>query len=68
VQKTRQKVLAAAFTRSLKDPFVHARNAALMALAATSDIFADDECANRILPAICPSLIDKEKWVYDTII
>lgn len=62
---TRQKVLVAAFSRSLRDPFVHARNAALLALAATSDLFPDDDCANRLLPALCPSLIDKEKLVRD---
>ncbi|KAI2606347.1 ARM repeat-containing protein [Hypoxylon fragiforme] len=62
---TRAKVLTAAFTRSLRDPFVHARNAALLALAATLDHFSDDECATRILPAICPSLLDKEKLVRD---
>ncbi|KAF4631941.1 hypothetical protein G7Y89_g6182 [Cudoniella acicularis] len=61
----RSKVLIAAFTRSLRDPFVHARNAALMALAATSDSFNDDDCANRILPSLCPCLIDKEKLVRD---
>lgn len=62
---TRQKVLVAAFARSLRDPFVHARNAALMALAATSDVFNDDDCASKILPALCPSLVDKEKLVRD---
>ncbi|KAI9678099.1 MAG: hypothetical protein M1817_006043 [Caeruleum heppii] len=62
---TRQKVLTAAFVRSLRDPFVHARNAALMALAATSEFFTEDDCANRLLPGICPSLIDKEKLVRD---
>jgi SCY1-like protein 1 len=62
---TRSKVLVAAFTRSLRDPFVHARNAALMALAATADVFNEDDCANRILPALCPILIDKEKLVRD---
>jgi SCY1-like protein 1 len=62
---TRSKVLVAAFTRSLRDPFVHARNAALMALAATADVFNEDDCANRILPALCPALIDKEKLVRD---
>jgi SCY1-like protein 1 len=62
---TRSKVLIAAFTRSLRDPFVHARNAALMALAVTSDAFNDDDCANKILPALCPCLIDKEKLVRD---
>jgi SCY1-like protein 1 len=61
----RSKVLIAAFTRSLRDPFVHARNAALMALAATLDSFSEDDCANRILPALCPCLIDKEKLVRD---
>ncbi|KAI0456876.1 armadillo-type protein [Xylaria acuta] len=59
----RAKVLIAAFTRSLRDPFVHARNAALMALAATGEHFTEEECATRILPVVCPSLIDKEKLV-----
>jgi hypothetical protein len=60
--QTRQKVLTAAFSRSLRDPFVHARNAALLALATTSDLFNDEDCATKILPALCPSLIDKEKY------
>ncbi|KAI1179190.1 armadillo-type protein [Nemania sp. FL0916] len=60
---TRTKVLIAAFTRSLRDPFVHARNAALMALAATGEYFTPEDCASRILPIVCPSLIDKEKLV-----
>src|SRR2546430_13549658 len=42
---TRSKVLIAAFTRSLRDPFIHARNAALMALAVTSDAFSEDDVA-----------------------
>ncbi|MCJ1403456.1 hypothetical protein MMC11_006679 [Xylographa trunciseda] len=62
---TRQKVLVAAFTRSLRDPFVHARNAALQALAATADLFPEDDCANKILPGLCSSLVDKEKIVRD---
>lgn len=62
---SRAKVLIAAFTRSLRDPFVHARNAALMALAVTAEYFGDDEVANRILPSICPLLLDKEKLVRD---
>jgi SCY1-like protein 1 len=62
---SRAKVLTAAFSRALRDPFVHARNAALMALAATVDIFSEEECANRMLPAICPSLVDKEKIIRD---
>ena len=62
---TRQKVLVAAFSRSLRDPFIHARNASLQALAATSDLFSDEDCALKILPVLCSSLIDKEKLVRD---
>ncbi|GJN79090.1 hypothetical protein PLIIFM63780_002603 [Purpureocillium lilacinum] len=60
---SRSKVLIAAFTRSLRDPFVHARTAALMALGATSEYFSDEDAAARILPVVCPLLIDKEKLV-----
>ncbi|KAF2166829.1 hypothetical protein M409DRAFT_66391 [Zasmidium cellare ATCC 36951] len=62
---SRVKVLSAAFSRALRDPFVHARNAALMALAATADIFPEEDCANKMLPAICPGLVDKEKMIRD---
>ncbi|KAF1990937.1 ARM repeat-containing protein [Aulographum hederae CBS 113979] len=62
---TRTKVLTAAFTRSLRDPFVHARNAALLALAATAELFSEDDCAAKLLPCICPALVDKERLVRD---
>ncbi|KAF5019145.1 hypothetical protein F66182_8850 [Fusarium sp. NRRL 66182] len=63
---SRSKVLIAAFTRSLRDPFVHARNAALMALGATAEYFTDEDSACRILPVISPVLIDKEKIIRDS--
>ncbi|USW58876.1 Putative protein kinase domain, armadillo-like helical [Septoria linicola] len=62
---SRAKVLTAAFSRALRDPFVHGRNAALMALAATADIFSEEDCATKMLPAICPALVDKEKMIRD---
>lgn len=62
---SRAKVLIAAFSRSLRDPFVHARNAALMALAATTEYFTEEDCAARIIPAISPLLVDKEKMIRD---
>ncbi|CAL5873450.1 uncharacterized protein PFLUO_LOCUS7729 [Penicillium psychrofluorescens] len=62
---TRSKVLVAAFTRSLRDPFVHARNAGLLALSATIDVFSEDDCAGKVLPALCPTLLDKEKMIRD---
>ncbi|KAF2025452.1 ARM repeat-containing protein [Setomelanomma holmii] len=64
-QSSRAKVLAAAFARSLRDPFVHARNAALLALAATADLFSEEDCATKLLPIMCPSLVDKEKMIRD---
>ncbi|KAH7094432.1 armadillo-type protein [Paraphoma chrysanthemicola] len=64
-QSSRAKVLAAAFARSLRDPFVHARNAALMALSATADLFSEEDCATKLLPIMCPSLVDKEKMIRD---
>ncbi|KAJ5587815.1 uncharacterized protein N7459_003580 [Penicillium hispanicum] len=64
-QSTRSKVLIAAFTRSIRDPFPHARMAGLLALSATIGVFTEDDCAAKILPAICPGLLDKEKLVRD---
>ncbi|KAJ5289496.1 Vacuolar transporter chaperone 1 [Penicillium atrosanguineum] len=64
-QSTRSKVLIAAFTRAIRDPFVHARCAGLLALSATIDVFSEEDCAAKILPAICPSLLDKEKLLRD---
>jgi len=59
--QTRKKVLVAAFVRSLRDAFVHARNAGLMALSATSEFYEAEDCASKIIPSISPLLIDKEK-------
>ena len=60
---TRRKVLLPAFLRSLKDPFLHARNAGLLSLGCTSQYYGETEVATRILPAICPMLMDHEKPV-----
>ena len=62
---TRAKVLRAAFARALRDPFVPARAAALQALAATADLFAPDDCAAHMLPALCPALVDRDRGVRD---
>ncbi|TFK53983.1 ARM repeat-containing protein [Heliocybe sulcata] len=62
---TKRKVLVPAFSRALKDPFVHARVAGLMAFMATIDCFEPDELASKVVPSISPSLVDKEKLVRD---
>ncbi len=62
---TRKKVLIPAFSRSLKDNFVHARVAGLMALMATGDSFDHEDCARQVLPAVAPCMVDKERLVRD---
>jgi SCY1-like protein 1 len=59
---TKRKVLVPAFTRALKDPFVHARVAALMAFMATMDCFETEELATKVIPNVSAALIDKEKY------
>uniref|UniRef100_A0A7S1TAK6 Protein kinase domain-containing protein n=1 Tax=Compsopogon caeruleus TaxID=31354 RepID=A0A7S1TAK6_9RHOD len=56
----RQKVLAPAFVRSLKDPFPPARAAGLVGLIASDSFFDPRDIATRILPAVAPLLIDPD--------
>lgn len=60
---TKRKVLVPAFSRALKDPFVHARVAGLMAFMATIDCFEIDELATKVIPSVSFTVIDKEKSV-----
>ena len=60
---TKRKVLVPAFTRALKDPFVHARVAGLMALMATMECFDIEDIASKVIPSMAFTLIDKEKYV-----
>lgn len=60
---TKRKVLVPAFARALKDPFVHARVAGLMAFMATIECFDVEEMATKVIPNIAFTMIDKEKYV-----
>ncbi|KAL5484849.1 CEX1 [Sanghuangporus weigelae] len=62
---TKKKVLIPAFARALKDSFVHARVAALMAFMATIECFDAEDLASKVIPCISFTLIDKEKLVRD---
>ncbi|WWC64691.1 uncharacterized protein I303_107302 [Kwoniella dejecticola CBS 10117] len=62
---TKKKVLVPAFARSLKDPFVHARVAGLMALMATVECFDKEDLAGKVVPNMAFTLVDKEKLVRD---
>ncbi|KAF9653221.1 ARM repeat-containing protein [Thelephora ganbajun] len=62
---TKRKVLVPAFTKALKDPFVHARVAGLMGFMATIDCFELDELASKVIPSMSFTLLDSEKLVRD---
>lgn len=62
---TKNKVLVPAFTRALKDPFVHARVAGLMAFMATMECFEPEEIAKKVIPNMTFALVDKDKAVRD---
>uniref|UniRef100_A0A0N5AYC8 N-terminal kinase-like protein n=1 Tax=Syphacia muris TaxID=451379 RepID=A0A0N5AYC8_9BILA len=59
----RQRILIAAFTRAMKDPFPPSRIAAVLALSATQQYYSLVEVANKILPALSPLTCDPEKQV-----
>ncbi|SCV69517.1 BQ2448_2537 [Microbotryum intermedium] len=62
---TNRKVLVPAFARALRDPFIHARIAGLMALMATADVYEKEDLAGKVIPAMSICLIDREKAVRD---
>ncbi|SCV03767.1 LAME_0H13058g1_1 [Lachancea meyersii CBS 8951] len=59
----RSGILATAFTKSLKDPQVKPRLAALHGLETSLELFDIDTIANKILTVIAPGLLDKNKQV-----
>jgi SCY1-like protein 1 len=58
-----QKVLVPAFSKALKDPFVHTRVAGIAGLTACIDCFEMEDAATKILGVIGGGLVDKEKCV-----
>jgi SCY1-like protein 1 len=62
-ESTQRKVLIPAFARSVKDPFPPARNAGLMALAATADYHDPVDIATKALPCVTPLMLDPEKSI-----
>jgi len=58
-----QKVLVPAFSKAIKDPFVHARVAGIAGLTACIDCFDTEDAATKILGVIGGGLVDKEKYV-----
>ncbi|EJS41715.1 YOR112W [Saccharomyces arboricola H-6] len=61
----RSNILATAFTKSLKDPQVKPRLAALYGLEKSIELFDVNTIANKILTVIAPGLLDKSSIVRD---
>lgn len=57
--------MISAFLRALKDPFPPARQAGIMAMAATQNFYHMQEIASRLLPPLCSLTMDPEKMVRD---
>ncbi|KAJ3396264.1 hypothetical protein HDU92_003521 [Lobulomyces angularis] len=62
-ESTKKKVLLPAFSRSIMDPFPPARNAALLAFAATSDTYNPVDVCKNVIPLLSPLLVDPESSI-----
>lgn len=49
---TKHKVLVPAFSKRLKDPFMHSRVAGLMVFTATSDCFNIEDVVVKVIPNV----------------
>jgi len=63
--QVRQRVLASAYMRAMKDPFPPARQAGILAMAATHNYFTLADSAQKLLPALCCLTTDADKGVRD---
>ncbi|XP_067680899.1 N-terminal kinase-like protein [Haliotis asinina] len=63
----RQKILCSAFLRATKDPFPPARQAGVLGLAATQNLYSLKEISGRLLPSLCCMTMDPEKTVRDQV-
>lgn len=59
----RQKIICSAFLRALKDPFPPARQAGILAMAATQNYYSLSEVSSRLLPALSLMTLDPDKGV-----
>ncbi|CAL9730170.1 cytoplasmic export protein 1 [Monosporozyma unispora] len=59
----RDNVLATIYTKSLKDPNIKTKLAALYGLKMSVDIFHVDVIANKVMSVIAPGLLDKDRII-----
>ncbi|XP_074648786.1 N-terminal kinase-like protein [Tubulanus polymorphus] len=65
--QNRSKILISAFTRAIRDPFPPARQAGVLAMAATHNLYTLQDCASKLLPALCCLSMDLDKGVRDQV-
>ena len=63
----RNRILLSAFTRALRDPFAAARQAGVLAMAATQSFYHMEDIANKLLPCLCTVTRDSDKNVRDQV-
>lgn len=63
----RQKILASAYLRALKDPYPPSRQAGILAMAATNNFFTLKDGATRLLPSLTAMTVDPDKGVRDQV-
>ncbi|KAL3874122.1 hypothetical protein ACJMK2_037177 [Sinanodonta woodiana] len=56
----RQKILCSAFMRALKDPFPPARQAGILGMAATQNLYPLTDICHKLLPALVVMMMDPE--------
>lgn len=66
-EQVRQKIICSAFLRALKDPFPPARQAGILAMAATQNYYSLSEVATRLLPALSVMTMDPDKGVREQV-
>lgn len=54
-------MLVPAFTRAIRDPFVHARVAGLMGFMACGELFEPEDVSKGVLPVVVGTLVDGQK-------
>lgn len=63
----RQRVLCSAFLRAIKDPFPPARQAGIIGMGVSQNLFTMADIAQKLMPPLCMITMDPEKPVRDQV-
>ena len=63
----RQRILCSAFLRAIKDPFPPARQAGIIGMGITQNLFTLADMCHKLMPPLCSMTMDPEKIVRDQV-